>query len=71
MRIETRELGLAAFMKIRGAKLVEYSNRVFVFESDRDLNVWRVEYANSCCYQHDTEVMSLRKFLNKGDGNNG
>lgn len=64
MEIEVRELGLAAYLKIKGTRMLRYNSMesAFVFESDMTLDEWRVEYFQSDCYQHDKEVMSLRQF---------
>lgn len=63
MKISTKELGLAAYIKINGAKFLDFQNKLFFFESDKTLDSWRVEYYNSESYKHDTELLSLRKFL--------
>ena len=61
--IEIRDLGLAAFAKMKGLELESRSARVFKFRTD-DETITRddleVEYANSCCRQHDANVMYLR-----------
>jgi hypothetical protein len=64
--IETKDLGLAAFVKTRGYRLIGCENRVFKLESTES-NASRaemeIEYSNSCCRQHDSNVMSLRQLL--------
>jgi hypothetical protein len=64
MIISVKEVGLAAFIKIKGGKLLSFKSQEseYVFETDKDSNDWRVEYYNSESYQHDKEVMSLRMF---------
>lgn len=62
--IETRKLGLAAFIQINGSKLVGMNGRAFVFESEKQLRDWEIEYANSCCQKHDQSVCELRKLWN-------
>ena len=66
MKVETRDLGLAAFMKMNGLELIDFfkPNRIFIFESDRDETSWRVEYLNSESHKHDTELMNLRRLFN-------
>jgi hypothetical protein len=63
--IECKELGLAAFIKMKGHKLVSCVGRVYKFECEtevfRDLEL---EYANSCCRIHDATVMNLRQLQN-------
>lgn len=66
--IETKDLGLAAFMKLRGLKLVGCENRVFKFEGENgDPNntkaMLEISYANSCCREHDSNIMYLRQLL--------
>jgi hypothetical protein len=69
MEIKVKRLGLAAYVKMCGAGFIAHEKDkstgryVFVFESDKSLPEWEVEYANSCCSLHDSEVMSLRKFM--------
>lgn len=63
MQIETRKLGLAAYIKMQGGALIECAGRVYKFESDRAVEDWEVEYLNSCCHRHDTELINLRKLL--------
>lgn len=62
-QIAVKQLGLAAFIKMKGLNIVKVFDRHFYFESDKSLEEWRVEYTNSCCMQHDTTVCELRQFL--------
>ena len=65
MRIAVnRQLGLAAFVRMQGAKLLEVEGKTFYFESDKTTEEWRVEYNNSCCMKHDILVCEMRRFLN-------
>lgn len=61
--IAVRQLGLAAYIKMNGAKLVTVENREFILETEKSLDAWRLEYNNSCCMQHDSLVCDLRHFL--------
>ena len=63
MIVEIRRLGLAAYIKMVGTPLLKYENRVFYFETERTAEEWEVEYSNSCCSRHDSELCELRKFL--------
>lgn len=69
MEIRVKRLGLAAFVKINGGKLLGHEKDrhtgkgEFVFESDKSTRQWEIEYSNSCCNLHDSEVMSLRKLM--------
>jgi hypothetical protein len=67
--IETKDLGLAAFVKSRGFRLLACENRVFKLENDESSSTraeMEIEYSNSCCRQHDSNVMSLRQLLTPG-----
>lgn len=61
--ISVRELGLAAFIKVNGARLLGVTNRLFQLETDKSLTEWRLLYNNSCCMKHDAVVCELRHFL--------
>lgn len=63
----TTEVGLAAYIRIKGGHLKDFNESAgeYVFETDKTLSKWRLEYVNSQCYQHDKEVMSLRQFKTK------
>ena len=69
MVIETNDLGLAAYIKMNGQKLMSINGKVFVFESERELDDWYVEYSNSCCHRHDTELLNLRKMMKRPNRN--
>lgn len=65
MRIEIKTLGLAAYVKMENGGFVSYDaeQRVFTFDSDKSAEEWEIGYANSCCSRHDSELMSLRRFM--------
>ena len=67
MRVEVRKLGLAAYMKMKDVEFKGYDadERHFVFESDRDEREWYVEYLNTDCHRHDTELMGLRTLMRR------
>lgn len=62
-RIQVRQLGLAAFLKMKGIPLLEVADRAFIFDSDATLEEWNSLYDESCCKTHDTLVCELRRFL--------
>jgi len=62
-KVVVSHLGLAAFIKMHGTTLVTVEEKKFIFESEKSLGDWRVEYNNSCCMRHDTLVCELRHFL--------
>lgn len=61
--ISVSQLGLAAYIRMRGAPLVDVRGKQFVFETERDIHFWRIEYANSECSRHDALVCELRNSL--------
>jgi len=68
MKLEIGNLGLAAYMKMMGCKLNKVNGKVFVFElSENGMSEeeWRIQYFNSCCFRHDTELMMLRKLISR------
>lgn len=68
MRISVSQLGLAAYIKMKGEKLVEVAGRNFVFETERPVSEWRVEYANSESSRHDAVLCELREHLPRPGG---
>lgn len=67
--ITTRKLGLAAYLKIQGARFLGVTvDRKFKFATDRSPMDWETEYMNTDCYRHDVEVMNLRRLMNHGSG---
>lgn len=67
MQVTVRELGLAAYLRVSGCRFLGYVDDHFVFESERDRENWEVEYLNSLCYRHDSEIMTLRKLMKRRD----
>jgi hypothetical protein len=67
--VETRKLGLAAYIKMQGGELqgVEQDTNTFQFRdgSEKTVQQWEFEYVNSCCHRHDTELVNLRKLLRR------
>lgn len=63
MQIQVQQLGLAAYVKLKGATLIKVENRLFYFESDKTTQEWRELYVNSESMQHDSLVCDLREFL--------
>lgn len=64
IEIKVKGLGLAAYIKMKGATLLRMEDRYFIFESHTSLEAWRVQYSNSCCHTHDALVCEMRNFLN-------
>ena len=65
MIVRLRQLGLAAFIRMGGGKLMEVEGGEFAFQTDKTLEEWRVEYSNSCCMKHDALVCELRHHLKR------
>jgi len=65
--LEIDNLGLAAFMKMNGLKLVKVIGKCFVFDERDGMSEeeWKIKYLNSCCFRHDTELMMLRKLISR------
>lgn len=63
MRVAVNQLGLAAYIKLHGSELVEVHDKTFIFETNKPLTDWWVQYSNSCCMRHDALVCELRPFL--------
>jgi len=74
--MKTANLGLAAFMKMKGCRLLKCEGRVFIFTFDKkadmtddefngtnNLPEWEVEYMNSESREHDTILMTLRRMI--------
>lgn len=64
MQIEVKQLGLAAFIKMHGSKLLDYKNNMFIFESVSTEKDWMLKYMQSECKEFDKSVMELRWFQN-------
>lgn len=63
--IKVRDLGLAAYIKMVGGRLIRFEERMIVFrvKEDKTVNDYRMEYLNTCCFRHDSELMTLRKLI--------
>jgi hypothetical protein len=60
--ITTRKLGLAAYLKIKGAQLVEKNPEGFHFESSvKTKKQWEVEYANSEAALFNSALIELNQ----------
>ena len=65
VKISSKELHLAAFIKAMGGSLVEYSNNTFVFETDKSEIDWRIQHSNSESLLVDRELLTLKQFIVK------
>lgn len=61
MTTNIKNIGLAAYAKMNGYKLLEVRRNDFVFDMPSGVeNELRIDYANSQCSQHDVEICNLR-----------
>ena len=67
MTLRTKQLALAAYLKKEGAVFRGYVDGEFEVDStgDKSIDDWHVEYLNSCCHKHDTELVTLRALIPK------
>ena len=47
MRVQVQNIGLAAYMRMQGEKILSATAQTVTFESDRTGQEWRIAYANS------------------------
>lgn len=63
VKISSRELNLAAYMKANGATLVAYNSGTFIFNTPVSETEWRVKHSNSCCIKVDNEMLTLKRMI--------
>ena len=63
MKVEINQLGLAAYVKINGGKIMGFQNGKFIMDTDKPEQEWEIQYMNSESFKHDSEVMYLRKLM--------
>jgi hypothetical protein len=63
VKISSRELNLAAYMKANGATLTAFVGGVFVFNTEDSESQWRVRHSNSCCVKVDNEMLTLKRMI--------
>lgn len=61
--VETKRLGLAAYLHMKGCELVSIKKGVFSFRSEKSLSDWEIIYQNSESSRHDMCVCELRKLM--------
>jgi len=64
MIIKTKNLGLAAYIKMSGDELLKLEGKWFFFETNSNEREWHIKYLNSCCYNHDKVLCELRNIIN-------
>lgn len=62
MIIEIKNISLAAYIKMQGYQLLKVNCYSFSFDLPQSTSeeILRIEYLNSECSHHDTEVCNLR-----------
>jgi hypothetical protein len=65
IQISKREIHLAAYIKISGARFIDYKSGSFIFESDIPEVALRVLHSNSEALRVDRELFTLKAFFNK------
>lgn len=61
--IYVKNIGLAAYMRGQGARLLGVADRQFGFESDQPISQWRLAYLGSVEYRADAQVLALKTLL--------
>lgn len=62
IRLDVRDLHLAAYMRHHGAQLVDFDGE-FVFDSKKPITQWRIEHTSSDCFKIDRELLSLKRMV--------
>ena len=66
--LEIKDIGLAAYMKMHGSKVLGYDGNVFQMQSNpeaKSFEDWSLEYTNSCCCSHDNQLLQLRDMVRR------
>jgi hypothetical protein len=73
---KTSDLGLAAYLDMNWpkregwARSVGRESNVWLFESDRTLSEWQIDYLHSEASCHDKQLMTMRNMINDERGRN-
>lgn len=62
-RVKVKNIGLAAYMRLHGARLLSVMDRAFVFDTDRAVSEWKLAYQESQEYKADQQVLALKRLL--------
>jgi hypothetical protein len=65
IHISAKELHLAAFIKAKGGRLLNFDNHEFVFETDLSETDWRITHSNSEALLVDRELLTLKQFIKR------
>tara|TARA_B110000259_G_C13819482_1_gene324092 strand:- start:193 stop:399 length:207 start_codon:yes stop_codon:yes gene_type:complete len=63
IQISSKELHFAAYVKATGARLIEFNNNTFVFETAEEENALRIKHSNSEALLVDRELLTLKQFV--------
>lgn len=66
--LEIKDIGLAAYMKMHGCKVLGYDGHVFQMQNSPEVKSfedWSLEYTNSCCCTHDNQLLQLRDMVRR------
>jgi hypothetical protein len=65
--LEIKDIGLCAYMKMNGFKVLGYDGQTFQMEGDdsKSFDDWSLEYTNSCCCTHDNQLLQLRDMVRR------
>ena len=65
IRISSKELHFAAFIKAMGGRLLDFSDNTFVFETTEEETALRIKHSNSESLLVDRELLTLKQFVIK------
>lgn len=65
IEISSKELHFAAYIKATGARLIDFTDDAFVFETREDETSLRIKHSNSESLLVDRELLTLKKFITK------
>jgi len=60
--VSTNELGFAAFLMLKGYKMIRFAENKWWFESDESINELRVRWINSEFSKFDKILLDLKRF---------
>lgn len=63
IKISSRDMHLASYMKVNGAELICVRDKQFIFRSEMDEQQWRIKHSSCCCKRVDDELLSLKRMI--------
>lgn len=61
--IKIKNIGLAAYIKLKGCPLIQYRNDRFYFETNLSSIEWKLQYSNSICLKREQALHDLRSYF--------